>query len=316
MNKIPNFIVAGAAKCGTTSLYHYLLQHPDVFMSPVKETNYFARDIKPEEFSREYKGYELSKNFNIEAYVNGPMTSRQWGTYVRKREHYLKLFSKAGKAIALGEVSNSYMYSSEAAENIRQDFPLMKIVMILRQPAERAYSHYLANLRDGRTILSFKDEINHDDRKAEHGWGISHLYYELGCYDDQVKRFQTLFPASQIRIYLFDDLKKNPADVVSDLFRFIGVNPDIVINFREKHNEARIPKNPGLIKWLTQTGLKRKLFRVLPDAMKRSVKDSFFRDGKVPAMSPEDKAWMTDRYKTNIIALQDTLGRNLEHWLK
>ncbi|MBK9638976.1 MAG: hypothetical protein IPO63_14670 [Bacteroidetes bacterium] len=77
----------------------------------------------------------------------------------------------------------------------------MKIVMILRQPAERAYSHYMANLRDGRTTLPFREEVLHDDAKAQHGWSISHLYYELGLYAEQIKRFIDLFPSHQIKYF-------------------------------------------------------------------------------------------------------------------
>ena len=178
----PNFLVIGAAKCGTTSLYHYLRQHPDVYMSPIKEPNHFSTDIQPSDFSSEYKLYEKSKNLDIEKFVNGDMKEDQWGAYVHNKEQYLKLFRFAGNKKAIGEISNSYLYSNVAATQIRNEYPDMKIVAILRQPAERAYSHYMANLRDGRTVLPFRQEVEKDDAKIKHGWGISHLYYELGRY--------------------------------------------------------------------------------------------------------------------------------------
>lgn len=311
----PNFVVAGAAKCGTTSLYHYLKQHPDVYMSPIKETNHFSQDIRPENFSTEYKTYERAKNLDIEQFVNSDMTGDQWGAYILNREHYLKLFRFAGGKKAIGEISNSYLYSSVAAENIRKDFPDMKVVMILRQPAERAYSHYLANLRDGRTTLPFRPEVENDDAKQRHGWSISHLYYELGCYADQVERFQQLFPASQLRIYLFDDLKNNNRGLVKDLFDFLGLRQDVSINFDEKFNEARIPKNPGLIKFITQLGIKRRIFRALPKQWQKGVKDSFFKEGKVPKLSAEDRKWMTSRYIADIHKLEKLINKDLTHWL-
>ncbi len=311
----PNFVVAGAAKCGTTSLYHYLKQHPDVYMSPIKETNHFSQDIRPENFSAEYKTYERAKNLDIEQFVNSDMTGDQWGAYILNREHYLKLFRFASGKKAIGEISNSYLYSSVAAQNIRNDFPDMKVVMILRQPAERAYSHYLANLRDGRTTLPFRPEVEHDDAKQHHGWSISHLYFELGCYADQVERFQKLFPASQLRIYLFDDLKNNNRALVKDLFDFLGLRQDVTINFDEKFNEARIPKNPGLIKFITQLGIKRRIFRALPKGWQKGVKDSFFKEGKVPKLSIEDRKWMTGRYVDDIHKLEKLINKDLSHWL-
>lgn len=311
----PNFVVAGAAKCGTTSLYHYLKQHPDVYMSPIKETNHFSQDIRPENFSDEYKTYERAKNLDIEKFVNSDMTGDQWGAYILNRDHYLKLFRFAKGKKAIGEISNSYLYSSVAAENIRRDFPEMKVVMILRQPAERAYSHYLANLRDGRTTLAFRPEVEHDDAKVRHGWSISHCYYELGCYADQVERFQKLFPAAQLRIYLFDDLKKDNRALVRDLFEFLGLRQDVTINYDEKFNEARIPKNPGLIKFVTQLGIKRRIFRALPKSWQKGVKDSFFKEGKVPKLSSEDRKWMSSRYTSDIKKLEKLINKDLSHWL-
>lgn len=317
-NKIihtPNFVVAGAAKCGTTSLYNYLKQHPDVYMSPIKETNHFSQDIRPENFSSEYKIYEKSKNLDIEKFVNSDMTDDQWGGYILDRNHYLKLFRFANNKKAIGEISNSYLFSDVAAENIHRDFPDMKIIMILRQPAERAYSHYLANLRDGRTTLSFREEVIHDDAKNRKGWGISHLYYELGLYADQVQNFLKLFPRDQVRIYLFDDLKKDNKALTYDLFEFLGLDHNYSINFQEKFNEAKIPKNPGIIKLITQTGLKRKIFRSLPEGWKTNVKNFFFKSGKIPKINIEDYQWMTARYYEDIKKLEKIIQRDLSNWI-
>lgn len=310
----PNFLVTGAAKCGTTTLYHYLRQHPSVYMSPIKEPNHFSTDIQPIHFSAEYKKYEKSKNLDIEKYVSGEMQEEQWGAYVLNREHYIQLFKFAKGKQCIGEISNSYMFSMEAALNIKKEFPDMKIVMILRQPAERAYSHYLANLRDGRTTRPFREEVEHDDSKNLHGWSISHLYYELGLYAEQIKRFQDLFPVDQIKIFLFDDLKTDNQKLAKELFAFLGLRSDVSIDYNERHNEARIPKNPGFIKFITQLGVKRKLFRALPKAWQKKAKDSFFKEGKVPKMSNEDKKWMTTRYLNQIEQLEKLIQRDLTSW--
>jgi hypothetical protein len=315
-NTNPNFLIIGAAKCGTTSLYHYLRQHPEVYMSPIKEPNHFSTDILPSEFSSEYKLYERSKQLNVAEYVKGDMKTEQWGAYVHDEHIYNQLFKFASGYKARGEISNSYLYSGVAARNIFEKHPDMKIVAILRQPAERAYSHYLANLRDGRTTLSFRDEVQFDDAKTRHGWGISHLYYELGLYAEQIERFQKLFPADQVRIYLFDDLKTDNKALTQDLFRFLGIETETAIDYKEKFNEARIPKNATLIKTITQTGLKRKIFRALPESLKENIKSLFFKKDPVPKMSSADREWMTSRYKNEIIRLQGLLQRDLTTWLK
>src|SRR5205085_12040837 len=100
--KEPNFFVVGAAKCGTTTLYHILFQHPEIYMSPIKEPNYFCTDIKPEEFSEEFKLSEKRKNFDLDAFLQGPMTERRFGSYVRKPEDYKMLFKNVKNEKAIG----------------------------------------------------------------------------------------------------------------------------------------------------------------------------------------------------------------------
>ena len=311
----PTFLVVGAAKCGSTSLYHYLRQHPEVYMSPLKEPNHFSTDIDPANFSEEYKLHEKSKNLDLQKYLNSNLSTEEWEAYIHDRKDYLKLFRFAKGRKAIGEISNSYLFSKTAAENIHREFPDMKIVMILRQPAERAYSHYLANLRDGKTVLHFREEVEKDDAKPLHGWGISHGYYEFGLYYEQVKRYLEIFPPAQIKIIFSEQLKSDNREVMTDLFRFIGVETVVAINYKEKFNEARVPRNAHLIKFLTDTGLKRKIFRTLPEKIQGRVKASFFSKDPVPVMSTEDRGWMNSRYRADIVKLSQLLQKNLDHWL-
>lgn len=311
----PTFIVAGAAKCGTTSLYHYLQQHPDVYMSPIKEPNFFSTDIDPREFSEEYKRYERSKKLDISVYINGDMKNPQWGAYVRDEELYCKLFRFGRQKQARGEISNSYLFSSVAAMNIRRSLPECKIIIILRQPAERAFSHYLANLRDGRTAKDFRDEIIHDDLKSKHGWGISHLYFELGLYYHQIKRYLDQIPQERIKIILAEELQNNSTKTLEDVFHFLGLEPCINFEPGGQFNEARVPKSPLLVKFITQTGIKRRIFRMLPMSLRKAVKSSFFKNGAKPELTVEDYRWMTERYRSDIEKLGALLNRDFSHWL-
>ncbi|CAN5399610.1 sulfotransferase [soil metagenome] len=318
-NKLmPNFLIVGAAKCGTTSLYHYLLQHPDVYMSPIKEPNHFSTDILPEKFSPMYLQHEKEKRLNIREYVNGPMLASRkvWGAYVHDSEDYQKLFKFAAGKKAIGEISNSYLFSNVAADRIRKEFPDMKIVMILRQPAERAYSHYMANLRDGRTVLSFRDELEDDAAKSEKGWGISHVYYELGLYSKQVQRYLNNFPADQVNIFLFDDLKKDTAGVAKNLFNYLNIPDNINLNYTERRNEALMPKNKHLVRWLTKTGIKKRLLHIFPEKRQEAIKGLFFSKKAVPKLSMEDRKWLTEKYRTDILELEKIINRDLSAWLK
>ena len=311
---LPDFFIVGAAKCGTTALYHFLDKHPDIYMSPVKEPNHFCTDIRPQHFSEEFRLHEKQKNFNLHQFLEGPMKEKQWGYFVEERSDYEKLFKNRTREKAAGEVSNSYLYSSAAAANIRLDVPLAKIIMMLRHPAERAYSHYLAHVRDGKTYLPFRKEIESDMQKFPKGWGQSYLYLEMGLYFEQVKRYTNTFPASQIKIYLYDDFKQDAAAVMQDLFGFLGVETPPSMNFNEIYNEARKPVSSRLNYIISRTGLKKKVFQVVPDALRKKIKNLFFISGKVDSMNAADRSFLINYYQADVAQLEKLINRDLSSW--
>jgi hypothetical protein len=138
----------------------------------------------------------------------------------------------------------------------------------------------------------------------------------MGMYFEQVKRFMDAFPNNQILIFLNDDLKSDASVVGKKLFDFIGVDANASINYSNKQNEAKMPKWAGLIKFITQTGLKRKIFRALPDSIQSKVKPIFFKEGKIPKMSEEDKKWLISIFKNDIEKTQALINRDLSNWLK
>ena len=310
----PDFFIVGAAKSGTTSLYHYLDRHPEVYMSPIKEPNHFCTDIRVEDFSPEFRRHEKEKNLHLADYLNGDMKQKHWGYFVTDKEDYQKLFKNRTTEKAAGEVSNSYLYSGAAAANIRKEVPEAKIVMMLRDPAERAWSHYLANLRDGKTFLSFREELEKDRAKLHKGWGQSYLYLEMGLYFEQVKRYMDVFPTGQLKIFLYDDFKKNPDKVMQELFSFLGVRP-VAGPFKEKFNEAREPVNSRLLYLLSKSGLKKKVFHTIPLPLQKKVKDLFFRNSPVRQMAKADRQYLKGFYEDDVKKLEKLLGRDLKNWL-
>lgn len=313
--KWPNFLVIGAAKCGTTSLYHYLKSHPEVYMSPIKEPNYFSTDINPENFSRQYKDIEKRKRLNLDEYVKGDMKREVWGYFVRERHHYTGLFKKVNQEKAIGEISNSYLFSTEAAKNIRNTLPDVKLIAILRNPVDRMYSHYLANLRDGKTYKPFRQEVEEDFNKHPKGWYINHGYVEMGLYYHQVKRFLDVFPREQIRIYLYDDLKNDPESLLKEVCLFLGIDAGFRFNTSQKFNTARVPKNEKLLYWLSASGIKKNMFRLLPQSFKGEIKNLFFKKEKAKPMTDYEKNWAAGFYKDEIAGLQNLLGRDLSAWM-
>ena len=168
-NTLPNFIVVGAAKAGTTSIYQYLSQHPQVYLSPIKETNYFAKDIPLDKIRKDYyKGGEL----DVAAYVATNLEEQIHIAFVSQWEHYQKLYKNVKDQKAIGEISNSYLHSSVAAKEIYAVNPDMKIIMILRDPIKRAFSHYKMTLRVGLVKDTFYEEVQRDYAAREKGFRV------------------------------------------------------------------------------------------------------------------------------------------------
>jgi hypothetical protein len=267
--KLPNFFIVGAAKSGTTSLYEYLRLHPEVYMAPIKETHHFSTDIDNTKFR---PNYARSLNKDLSKFLESDMEEGIFHAFVKDSNEYVQLFKKVKDEKAIGEVTNSYLYSHEAAKNIITKFPSAKVVMMLRNPVDRAFSHYLMDLRIGYETEDFMTALKKDMARNPKGWGISNLYVEVGMYSEQIKRYLEIFQKDQLRIYLFDDFVKNPEATMKDLFRFLGVSENTNIDFSKKYNPSFIPKNKLIGKLNTQKRVKDWLKSVLPKSVKSKFK--------------------------------------------
>src|ERR1700722_13551212 len=130
MPNLPSFFIVGAPKAGTTSLYHYLDQHPEIFMSPIKEPNYFASEIRNENLAEELRELADKDLTEQREFLRGAMTEKRIGGMISEWADYLKLFQNARDEKALGEASVCYLWSRTAAENIRAKIPGAKIIMV------------------------------------------------------------------------------------------------------------------------------------------------------------------------------------------
>src|SRR5882762_10194104 len=139
---LPNFFIVGAMKAGTTSLYHYLDQHPQVYMSPIKEPCYFSSETRPENMGPEFQEQALRGIRDTREDIRGPMREKRLAGLVVDWEDYVSLFRDVKGEIAIGEASIRYLWSKMAPENIRSRITAAKIIMVLRNPADRAFSEY------------------------------------------------------------------------------------------------------------------------------------------------------------------------------
>jgi hypothetical protein len=290
---LPNFIVIGAAKAGTTALYWYLAEHPDVFMSRVKETNYFA-------FGTDAQG----------RWLYGDPEHHQFP--VRSRREYEALFAEAGRATSIGEASPIYLECPQAAGRIRDLIPDARLVCALRQPVDRAYSDYLMFLRgQGRRLDPIRDLAPSAEwARPDSRW------MQIGMYHQQLSRYYDAFPRHHIHTFLFEDLKPSPLGMMQELYRFLGVDPSFVPDFETPHNFGGMPASWFVERLLTNRTIRAAVEPWIPRRAINYARHLRTRNmRKAPSLPLELKQELTVAFRDDILKTSELVGRSLEHWL-
>ncbi|MCO5249644.1 MAG: sulfotransferase [Chitinophagales bacterium] len=312
----PNFFLIGTVKGGTTSLFHYLSQHSEIYLSPIKEVNYFSRkDIDETKFSKDYR-HDI--HIDLKKYFEEGMSYPVHIAHITNEEDYLHLFSKVRNEKAIGEMSLSYMLYENTPKEIYKAYPQAKILAILRNPAERAFSQYVMNLKQGKILENdFLKEIVEDDKRQVKGWGANHQYLMIGKYYEQLKRYYDIFPKDQIKVFLFDDFKTNPNAVVKEMFDFLAVDSNLEIDTSKKVNEGGVPKLKKINYFLNQTGIISWAKNNLPRSWRTPFKKWMYKTDEkaVPAMSLDERKFLITYYKEDILLLEKLINRDLKAWL-
>ena len=294
MKSPANFYLVGAAKAGTTSLCNYLGQHPQIYMSPVKEPNFFADEVRFSNFDEAMQRQALA---NPDFRLRGP--AETW-------PDYLKLFVAVSGQTAIGEASASYLWSPTAPANIARARPDAKILMILRDPIDRAFAQYLHMLSFADHPVTFREHMDRALASTSKRIGELYPFLEYGLYTDQVKRYLDLFPRNQISIHFYKDYQQAPAAMMREVFAFLNVDPTFVPDMTERHMQARVPKSWAAKRWLKQLGLWNLARAVTP----QSFKNIAFQRRETMKLEPEDRARLTEYYRRDADSLATLL--NLE----
>jgi hypothetical protein len=297
--RLPNFLVIGAAKCGTTALYEYLGQHPDVFLSPNKEPQFFAFEDETLCF-------------------RGPgVTINQ--TAVTSLEAYRTLFAGARGEKAVGEASALYLYVPKAADRIRQHVPGARLLAVLRDPIDRAYSSFMHLRREGREPLSdFRAALAAEPGRIADNWGFLWRYLDLGRYHVQLRRFYERFPREQLRVLLYDDFRDAQGAALRSVFGFLEVDEGFRPDTSLRHNVSGIPRSRWLYELVSGRGpAGRVLGAVVPAALMARVRArAASRLLRQEPLDPELRAELVERVREDVLRLQDLLGRDLSRWLE
>jgi len=288
---LPNFIIVGAPKAGTTSLYHYLSEHPQVFMSEPKEVNFFSR-AEIEDQGLYYQDFK-AKDLN----------------------DYEKLFEGGVGKKAIGEGSVSYLFYPETPQKIKDILPDVKTIILLRDPLSRGYSHYLMDFRLGLVDLTY-DEIAFKKVKHKKMDLYYQQYVELGLYYEQVKRYFDIFGKNQVKIYLQEDLRNDPDSLIDNLYDYLEIDKTFTPNTDQEHNAFSMPKNGLIQKLYGSYMLRSTLSKIFPNKLKEMLLNTFFERAKKPELNPKTKEYLLSLYKPNIEKLETLLDANLSGWYK
>lgn len=277
--RAPNFFLVGASKCGTTSLFHALGRHPDVFACPVKEPGFFAPGVPVE-----------------------PGSPTSWADY-------LALFGAVRSQRAVGEATTSYLATPGTAERIHDRLPHARILMVLRDPADRLFAYYVAARVAGGSS-SFQAWVEAERGKESARKPIFGVVWE-GRYATHLRQYREVFPRSQLHLEWYEDYDAHERRTVEQCLAFLDLRTDLPLAPGARLNETREPR------WPSPRALRRSGARVLRAVLSS---DRYARlrawGSRRPRLSPtvDERALAIALYKEEIAELADMTGRDLSHW--
>jgi len=284
MDKWPNLFIVGASKSATGTLYVHLSKVQGICMSTIKEPNYFSVKVHPGDVEQ----------------------------VIRDKKQYLSLFDIDKDDKIIGEASPEYLADSEAPKLIHQVSPNAKIIIILRDPVERAYSHYFTFVRQGRIKNSFHDELQLALKNKKNGIKSNFGLLESGLYSEQVKRYLEIFGPENVKILIFDEFIKNQKLTLQEVLDFLGINHSFDDFKVDQYNKFGMARSPLAQKILRNRKMKYMLEKILPQSIRKFGRDKILlKQENKPKMNEEDRTSLVNFYKADVEKLQNIIGQRL-----
>ncbi len=308
MARRPNLFIAGAPKCGTTSLYSYLDGHPAVFMSPIKEPNFFSPDVQG-------------------TFRKSPFR------FPDETDRYLELYDNAGDKSVVGEASTSYLVSREAPRLVHDFAPDARIVAMLRHPVDLMYSLHNERVASGvEPIADFEEAIRADDdrragRRLPPGFNeLGAVYRETALLGEQLARWRETFEPAAIRAIVFSDFAADTPGEYRRVLEFLGVDPGYrpaafeVVNksWRRREGLVRSVIRSGPAQAVRHNVLPRLMGEQAAFKMARGFTRSRFyrRTHDRPDLRPEFRRELEASFADDVALLGRLIGRDLSReWL-
>jgi hypothetical protein len=283
-------------------------------MSAIKEPNFFSAEIREENFDPQLRRRMARETRGLGKFLAGPRVEKRFGGIVTEWEDYLRLFANASEESALGEASVCYLWSRTAPERIAEAIPDARILIMLRDPAERAFSQYLHGVGNGAIGWSFREHIQ---RNRQHGSGqlcVHYPFLELGLYAEQLGRYLERF-GRKVWVGFHEDFKDRPLEVYQNICRFLGLDHEFSPSMDRRHLEAQAPRLRS-IGWLKRSGFWQAAARVTPSRLRPLIRRALIRRPGTTRMEPADREYLVEFYREDIGKLAKLLGRNLDGWLR
>lgn len=297
----PDFFVVGAPKAGTTAVFHWLKSHPDVFLPDVKEPGYFA-----------YAGFPAEPR-------NGPYDPDYHARITVNRGDYARLYTAADDRLK-GDVSPVYLVDHSVAARIASVRPDARIIILLRDPVERAFSQYLHHVRDGlEPAASFEAALDEEPCRLSRGWSWGHGYASHGHYAAQIDRYLEAFARDQILFLDFQQLNAEPAECWWKICAHLNIlGTPLLRNNRVNVTSglASASDRPTVTRALRHPGrLQRMLKPLVPQPMRRQIRIWLEGKGKpLPVLRDSSRQRLAAEFNGELAYITEQTGLSLCHW--
>jgi len=299
---LPDFFVIGAPKAGTSALHAALARHPQIFMSPVKEPKFFLCDGPP---PRE----------------GGPGDAHSYREWIWRREDYERLFDDAPTGTRRGESTPFYLAYPRAQLRIRAAVPDAKLVAVLRDPVDRAYSNWAHLWSDGlETIDDFVAACAEEERRVLAGWAPFWRYLSMGLYGRQLAQLSSVFPSSQILVIRYKDLVDEPRATLNSVCRFLDVAVDMVVDVPAQNIGTYVEPSAynRALRALVRGGAR--VGSLFPPRVWRKASVPLLwliqrQPQHRPELAPDQRARLVGYFEQDVRLLEQQTGWDLEDWL-
>ncbi|XVV09285.1 sulfotransferase family protein [Actinoplanes sp. CA-131856] len=300
---LPDFLIAGVPKAGTTALHAALVQHPDLFLPAVKEPKFFLSDGPPPT-------------------TGGPGDVQTYQEHVWRQEEYEALFAPAPPSATLGEATPFYLYDLKAHERIKALIPSARLIILLRDPVDRAHSNWTHLWNAGlEPEADFLTACRAEEARKAAGWAAFWHYVSLGKYGEQVRHLYEHFPREQVLLMRYRELKDDPAAALDRVCSFLGVATGVLTSIPKENVNRHVVEDDDLnriLRYLLRTG--GTFGHHFPVPLRLAARGPLLtllhrKKGTRPVTTPQERAALLPSFVDDIALLSEVTGESYDDWL-